>query len=261
MRMQRVLAVVALVGAVFMSVGLWGCGETTDPAATDDPLTLSTEVDAPPSQASDATAPALESAPEQRTAEAAVAALDGYRMAAAAGEGTRAVEYLHPSYFEMTARQIDAALDADAATVAAMGTMDRLMVYALRFGLEPEELRTLTPKALAALALDRGWIDDEVTGRATVARVRLLPEGSAAPERALVSLEYEGTPVDAPITVAYHEGRWLVDLVAMMTAAGASLERMADQFGLPIEEFIRRALMAAEGRALPDDIDQPVGRR
>jgi len=260
MPMQRVLSVMVLVGAASVCVCLWGCGETHDPAATGDPSTSSTEVDASPPQPSGASDPAPEAAPEPRTAEAAVAALDGYRMAAAAGEGARAVEYLHPSYFEMTARQIDAALDADAATVAAMGTMDRLMVYALRFRLEPEELRTLTPKALAALALDRGWIDNEVTGRATVARVSLLPEGSAAPERALVSLEYEGTPVDAPIAVSYHEGRWLVDLAAMMTAAGASLERMADQFGVPIEEFIRRALMAAEGRALPDDIDQPVGR-
>ena len=213
----------------------------------------------PISQGETATSP-LSPVDQPRTAEAATAALNAYRFAAASKDGTRAVEYLHPSYFEMTARQIDAALDADATAVASMDTMDRFMVYALRFRLEPQELRTLTPKALAALAIDRGWIDDEVTGAATVSDVRLLTQDSATPDRALVSLEFQGTPVDAPIPVSYHEGRWLVDLAAMMGDAGKSLERMADQFDLSIDEFIKRALMAVEGKPMPDDIDQPVGR-
>ncbi len=247
--------------AILVSLVLQACGESPAPVpqAT---ATTGTDTASQSEPASDESGPSAAIADmEPRTAEAAVAALDAYRQAAAAGDGARAVEHLHPSYFEMTARQIDAALDADAATVASMDTMDRLMVYALRFRLEPQELRTLTPRAMAALAIDRGWIDDEVTGLATVAGVRLLPEGSTEPHRALVSLEHEGTPVDAPIPVAYHEGRWLVDLAAMMADAGASVERMAGQFGMTVDQFIERALMAAEGRPLPEDIDEPVGRQ
>ncbi len=208
-----------------------------------------------------AEAPGAETTPAQpRTDMAAVDAFNAYRLNASAGLGAEALEHVHPSYFEMVQRHIDMALDADRATVEALPFFDRFMVFSMRVRVEPQVLRTITPRAFAELAIDEGWIESEIIAAAMVESVELLPEGSTEPETAEITMSLGGRVNPTTMPMIYEGGRWLVDLRTMTERSAASAEKMVEMMGDDADDIVVRGLAAKEGKPVPQDIYAPIGR-
>lgn len=197
---------------------------------------------------------------EPRTDAAAIEAFDAYRTLAAAGNGEEAIGYIHEPYFGVVQDHIDLALDADRAAIQALPPIDRYMVFAIRLRLEPELLRTITPRGFAQLAIEHGWVKEAVMRGAAVESVVLLPEGSDFPWRAETTMSLGGRSSPYPFPMFYEGGRWLVDLKSLGERGARVLERMGPGFGEDAEAHAIRAMAASEGKPVPEDIYAPIGR-
>lgn len=197
---------------------------------------------------------------EPRTAAAAIEAFNAYRTLAAAGNGEEAIEYIHEPYFGVVQNHIDLALDADRATIKALPFVDRYMVLVIRLRLEPERLRTISPRGFAQLAIENGWVRESVMRDTVVESVLLLPEGRDFPWRAEITMSLGGRQSPYPCPMFYEGGRWLVDLKTLGERGAVALERMGSMLGDDADDRVVRALAASVGKPVPDDVYAPIGR-
>lgn len=215
--------------------------------------------DSSASQPSEA-APQSSTPAEPRTDVAVVDAFNAYRLNASAGMGAEALGYVHSSYFDLVQGQLDAIRDADRETLEAMPFFDRYIVLSSRFRVDHETLRTITPREFAQLAIEQGWMSEEAMRRALIESVELLPEGSSEPDRAEITMSLGGHVSPATLPMLYEDGRWLVDLANLAKRGSEPAERMAELMGEDADAIILRGLAAKEGKPVPDDIYEPVGR-
>lgn len=232
------ISLVALVAAMLLSA----CGDSPTMHSEAKPLVA----ESPPA--------------EPRTEAGATAAFDAYRLAAADGRGADALAYVHEPYYGLVRRHLDLVLDADRADIEAMPFADRFMVLSLRMRIAPERLRTLTPRELAELAIEEGWMTQLALTHAEVDRVVLLPEGHESPWRAEIFVSALGQQSRTPIPMFYEGGRWKIDLNTLFERAAPQQERMAEMLGPDADAIILRGIAAKDGIAIPEDVYAPIGR-
>lgn len=197
---------------------------------------------------------------EPRTEAAVVAAFDGYRLAAADGRGADALEYVHEPYYDLVRHHLDLVLDAGRDDVEALSFADRYMVLSLRMRVAPERLRTITPRALAELAIEEGWLSQLALTHAEVDRVVLLPEGHESPWRAEIFVSALGQQGRTPMPMFYEGGGWKIDLKTLFERAAPQQERMAEMLGPDADAIILRGIAAKDGIDVPEDVYAPIGR-
>ncbi|MFI4916945.1 MAG: hypothetical protein ACIAS6_10625 [Phycisphaerales bacterium JB060] len=224
------------------TVFLAACGESPAPQTP----TLAPDTDTTPAQ--------------PRTELAAVEAFNAYRLNASVGNGRIALDHVHPTYFDAVQRHIDLALDAEREEVEALPFADRYAVFSMRVRVEPQTLRTITPRAFAELAIDEGWIETEIMAAAMVESVELLPEGSSRPTGAEITVSLGGRTNPSTFPMVYENGAWLVDLATLMQRGAASAEKMAEVLGEDADEMLAVALSAKAGKAEIVDVYAPIGR-
>jgi len=179
-----------------------------------------------------------------------------YQKALSARNGRAAVALMDAVTIEYYGRMRALALQADAAQVRKLPVLDKLMVLRLRSGVPLEKLRAMKAEDVLAMGVDQGWVGasagDSGLGSIQVAR----PEARA---EAVV----RGKPSGLQFVFRLEGGRWKLDLVGLLAAAGPAFAAAAAQSQMPEDAFVVRVLEMATGTKLPPgiwDAPQPAGK-
>src|SRR5690606_23706147 len=135
------------------------------------------------------------------------------------------------------------ALTLDRDGLRAIHLSDRIYTLLLRHTLQPAALQEMSGGEVVAYAVPAGWIGREGANRLELGHYRV--EGDAASG---TILHPDGRPTEFTIAFAREEGRWLLDLVALMQLTRAAFEYSQQQSGLGEDDFLLAMLEHVSGR-------------
>ncbi len=179
-----------------------------------------------------------------------------YQKALASRNGRAAAALMDAATIEYYGRMRALALQADAAQVRKLTILDKLMVLRLRSGVPLEKLRAMKAEDVLALGVDQGWVGAKAGENALGAIQVARPEARA---EAVV----RGKAAGIQFVFRLEGGKWKLDLVGLLAAAGPALAAAAAQAQLSEDAFVVRVLEAATGARLPPgiwDAPQPAGK-
>jgi len=175
-----------------------------------------------------------------------------YKTAILASDGEAVAELVTQESRDHYRKLAAQALPLDREALHKIHLSDRLNAMLLRHSLKPEQLESMSGGAVVSYAVDRGWIDRggadqlqlghyQVNGDHASGSI-LRPDGEASPFK----MEF-----------VKEEGRWLLDLVALMNLTRAAFDFAVQQSGLSEDDFVILMLEAGTGRKPGPDIWSP----
>lgn len=174
--------------------------------------------------------------------KAAIVEADGEAAAEVVTEGSHA-------YFRKLADQA-LTLDRDALHKLSLG--DRLYSLLLRHTLDRAELESMSGAEVVSYAVDEGWIGRENADQLQLGNFQV--EGASASG---TILRPDGGTTPFKMEFVKEDGRWLLDLVALMDLTRSAFDYSVQQSGLSEDEFVILMLEAGTGRKPGPDIWSP----
>lgn len=174
--------------------------------------------------------------------KAAILASDGDAAADVVTQGSRA-------YFRQLA---DQALTLDRDGLRRIHLSDRIYAMLLRHSLQPGELARMSGGDVVSFAVDEGWIGKEGASRLQLGNYQV--EGDVATG---TILQADGSETTFKMQFAREDGRWLLDLAALMNLTRVAFEYAVQQSGLGEDEFVLLMLEQGTGRAPGPEIWSP----
>ncbi|GAB4361146.1 MAG: hypothetical protein Kow00114_15410 [Kiloniellaceae bacterium] len=175
-----------------------------------------------------------------------------YKTAILASDGEAAAALVTQESRDYYRKLADQALTLDRAGLHEIHLSDRLNAMLLRHSLEREQLESMSGGEVVSYAVDQGWIGREGADQLQLGNFQvdgdhasgtiLRPDGAASPFK----MEF-----------VKEEGRWLLDLVALMKLTRAAFEYSVQQTGLSEDEFVVLMLEYGTGRKPGPDIWSP----
>ncbi|EYF04863.1 hypothetical protein [Chondromyces apiculatus] len=198
---------------------------------------------------SSAAEPAAEKPGEAQDKEAARALFVRYRDAIANRKGTEAVGVVSAktiAYFEATRV---GALKMSAAELRTQPLMDRLMILILRGRIPRADLERWTGKDLFAVAVDNGWVGDNVS---TVEPAEIRING----DEALIGVKAgtEALPAGSGFQAQREAGGWKLDVMSIRDLAEPALEAQLRE----VDPDLDRAMMALLSVLLKKKVDESI---
>ncbi|HEY9548921.1 MAG TPA: hypothetical protein VIR45_05420 [Kiloniellaceae bacterium] len=190
--------------------------------------------------------------PAAASVDAVKESFRAYKMAILQSDGAaaaRAVTQDSHVYFKGLA---DQALTLDRDGLHGIHLSDRIYALLLRHTLQPAALEGMSGGEVVAYAVGAGWIGREGANRLELGDYRI--EGDAASG---TILHPDGSATEFTIAFAQEEGRWRLDLVALMELTRAACEYSQQQSGLSEDDFVLAMLEHVSGRKPGPDIWSP----
>ncbi|MGF1631149.1 MAG: hypothetical protein ACFCUT_16875 [Kiloniellaceae bacterium] len=153
------------------------------------------------------------------------------------------------AYFRQLA---DQALTLDRDALHRIHLSDRIYAMLLRHSLEAAELQRMSGSDVVSFAVDEGWIGKEGASRLQLGNYQV--EGDAATG---TILQPDGSETPFKMQFVREEGRWLLDLVALMHLTRTAFEYAVQQSGLGEDEFVLLMLEQGTGRKPGPEIWSP----
>ena len=187
-------------------------------------------------------------------AAAVRACFNGYEQAILDQDGRKAVSFVDRATLEYYGRIRELALRADRSAVGALSTMDKLGVLMIRQCMSSESLERMTAEALFVHAVEEGWVSKESVA------TNELGEIAVSGSRATVHVfEGKATPIQW-VFRKEEDGRWRIDITAILPVADQAFKHMVRQSGLPEDEFLTNILESVSGREVADTVWEPMTR-
>lgn len=187
-------------------------------------------------------APADEVKESFRAYKTAILASDGAAVADVVTQESR-------DYFRTLA---DQALTLDREGLHQIHLSDRIYALLLRHNLEPAALERMSGAEVVSHAVDAGWIGREGADKLELGNYQV--EGDVASG---TILRPEGGETAFKIAFARQEGRWRLDLVALMKLTRVAFDYSLQQSGLSEDDFVLLMLEDVTGRKPGPEIWSP----
>ncbi len=172
----------------------------------------------------------------------AILAADGEAAAAVVTQGSR--DYFH--------KLADQALTLDHEGMHALSLSDRLYAMLLRHNLNRARLQAMSGGEVVSYAVDEGWIGREGAEQLRLSNYKV--EGDTASG---TILRPDGGTTSFKMEFVKENGRWLLDLVALMQLTRIAFEFAVKQSGIDEDTFVMLMLEQGSGRAPRPDIWEP----
>ena len=167
---------------------------------------------------------------------------DGAAAAAIVTQGSR-------DYFRKLA---DQALTLDHQGLHEINLSDRLYTMLLRHNLGRKELESMSGREVVSYAVDEGWIGRQGAEQLQLGHYEV--EGDTASG---TILRPDGGSTSFKMEFVKEEGRWLLDLVALMQLTRSAFEFAVKQSGIDEDTFVILMLREGSGRPPRPDIWEP----
>lgn len=153
------------------------------------------------------------------------------------------------AYFRQLA---DQALTLDRDALHRIHLSDRIYAMLLRHSLEAAELQRMTGSDVVSFAVDEGWIGKDGASRLQLGNYQV--DGDTATG---TILQADGSETTFKMQFAKENGRWLLDLAALMNLTRVAFEYAVQQSGLGEDEFVLLMLEQGTGRRPGPEIWSP----
>lgn len=187
-------------------------------------------------------------------ADSPAAAFERYRQALLAKDGRAATATLDAESVAYYERMRKLALHGAPAAVKALPLIDRISVLRMRHEVGRARLEQMDGAALITYAVDHGWVSESSVRQAKVGKV--VVKGNSATGRIVV-----GDQVAPPeFSWRFHReaGVWKFNLVSLFRLGEGAVRETARQSGGTEDEFAFAILEKLSGKALSEDIWQPL---
>jgi len=156
-----------------------------------------------------------------------------YKTAILESDGEAAADLVTEHSHAYYRKLADQALNLDRAELHEIHLSDRLNALLLRHSLEPEELQRMSGSDVIAFAVDRGWI-----GKEGAEQLRLGDYAIDGDHASGTILRPDGEATAFMMEFEKEDGRWRLDLVALIDLTRAAFEYTVKQTGLSEDEFV-----------------------
>jgi hypothetical protein len=174
--------------------------------------------------------------------KAAIIAADGDTAAGVVTQASR-------DYFRKLA--VDA-LTLDRDGLHEIHLTDRLYALLLRHNLDADKLKSMSGGEVVSYAVDEGWIGREGANQLQLGNYQV--EGDHASG---TLLQPNGQASSFKMDFVKEDGRWFLDLVALMKLTRVAFEYAVQQAGVSEDEFVILMLEQGTGRKPGPDIWSP----
>lgn len=180
-------------------------------------------------------------------AEAVRRIFSAYRSAILSGRGDEAAALLSRSTYDYYDDMRQLALFGQASSVQSQSLVNQLQILMLRLRDPPDKLGSLSPEALIAHSVDKGWI-----GKNSVLKIqpgKVLSEADVA----VLYVNVDGKDAGPAFRFNRESGAWRLDLVPTTQATNAALQSTAKQQGMTESEFMLVLMESVLGRKVGDE--------
>ena len=192
-------------------------------------------------------APLAMPAKGDRESDAVVEAFEKYRAALLEQDGAEAVRHLSSATLAMYDEQQSWAMSSSKDELNDLAPGIRLQVLILRQRIPVEELRAMDGAAVAAYAVDHGWVGKDGTLRMTIGNVALQGKRATA------------VASDGGIVHFVREnGEWKFDLTIVLKGFDQLVQRHARERGMSENEVIFSMVTTLSGRQVNESIWKPL---
>jgi len=175
-----------------------------------------------------------------------------YKAAILSSDGSTAARVVTQGSRDYYRRLADQALTLDREGLQAISLGDRLYALLLRHTLDRGQLESMSGGEVVSYAVNEGWIGKEGAEQLELGNYQV--DGNAASG---TILRPDGGETNFKMEFVKENGRWLLDLVALMKLTRTAFEYAVKQSGLSEDEFVMLMLEYSTGRKPGPDIWSP----
>jgi hypothetical protein len=175
-----------------------------------------------------------------------------YKTAIIDADGEAAAEVVTEASHDYFRKLADQALTLDWAGLHAIHLGDRVYSMLLRHTLERSQLESMSGEELVSYAVDEGWIGRENATQLQLGNYEVEGETASG-----TIMRPDGGATSFKMQFVKEDGRWLLDLVALMNLTRAAFDFTIQQSGLSEDDFVIRMLEAGTGRKPGPEIWSP----
>lgn len=175
-----------------------------------------------------------------------------YKTAILTSNGEAAAEVVTQDSRDYFRKLADQALTMDWDGLHQIHISDRLYAMLLRHSLERDRLAAMSGSEVVSYAVEKGWIGKEGADQLQLGNYQV--EGDVASG---TILRPDGGETSFKMEFVKEEGRWLLDLVALMKLTRAAFDYSIQQTGISEDDFVMLMLEEVSGRKPSPDIWSP----
>jgi hypothetical protein len=190
---------------------------------------------------------------EEPADQAAVrAAYDDYVAALLEKDGGRAASLVDRNTISYYGGLLELALRGDADTVHSISILDKIVVLTIRHGISVDVAEQMTAETLFVHAVTEGWIGEQSVVNSALGQI--VVQGSSATGVHIANGQV------TPLKYTFHreDGRWGLDLTAIMAPAEQAFKMIIEQSGRTEDEFVINIIEAVSGEEVPDSVWEPM---
>jgi hypothetical protein len=177
-----------------------------------------------------------------------------YKEAILQQQGQSAVLLVSRATLQYYARMKTLALVGQEKEVRLLSPMNKIMVLSLRHRVPVDDLRGMTPEEVFTYAVNHGWIGKNSVLDSDIGGLQVFGNDASA--------EYvkSGTPTPLKYRFTKEDGKWKIDLTALMPVADQAMSMLIKQKGLDEDTFITSLIESISGKKVLPSIWQPPGK-
>ena len=144
------------------------------------------------------------------------------------------------------------ALRGHADTVHNISTLDKIVVLTIRVSISVDVAEQMTAETLFVHAVNEGWISEQSVVNSQPGQI-VVRESSATGVHIADGQE-------TPLKYTFHreDGRWGLDLTAIMAPAEQAFKMIIEQIGSSEDEFVMNIIESVSGEKVPDSVWEPM---
>lgn len=166
-----------------------------------------------------------------------------YKTAILASDGDAAADLVTQGSRNYYRALAEHALTLDYAGLHRLHVTDRVTTMLLRQSLNRDQLKSMSGSEVVSYAVDQGWIGKEGAAQLQLGNYRIDGVGATG-----IILRPDGQETTFKMEFVKEDGRWLLDLLALMNLTRTAFEYSIKQSGLTEDQFILLMLEYSTGR-------------
>ena len=177
-----------------------------------------------------------------------------YKEAILQQQGQSAVSLVNRATVQYYARMRALALEGHEKDVRQLSPMNKIMVLSLRHRVPIGDLRAMTPEGVFTYAVDQGWIGKNSVLDSDIGRLEVFGNDASA------DYVKSGKPTPLKYRFTKEDGKWRIDLTALMPVADQAMSVLIKTKGLDEDRFIMDLMESVSGKKVLPSIWQPPGK-
>ena len=177
---------------------------------------------------------------------------DNYKASILNDKGDEAIKYVDSRTIKYYGDILELVKNADSTKVESLSILDKLMVFSVRHRTSKNDILSFDGEALLVYAIKSGMVGKNSVANNSIGEVMI--DGNFAKGRFIA----KGQQTPFYFHFYKEQETWRVDLTSIFSISTISIQKMADDSGKNVDDFLFSLLEMVTGRKPGKEIWQPV---